>query len=94
MRVQVIGAGIVGLTAAFELARRGVDVEMFERREGPGLGCSYYAGGMISPWCERQAAEPIVTELGIEALDFWTKTLPVAVIKEASSWRRRATGPT
>lgn len=81
MRVQVIGAGIVGLTAAFELARRGVDVELFERRGGPGLGCSYYAGGMISPWCERQAAEPIVTELGIEALDFWTKTLPVATIK-------------
>jgi glycine oxidase len=80
MRVQVIGAGIVGLTAAFEFARRGVDVELVERREGPGLGCSYYAGGMISPWCERQAAEPIVTELGIEALDFWTRTLPVATI--------------
>jgi glycine oxidase len=80
MRVQVIGAGIVGLTAAFELARRGLDVELFERREGPGLGCSYYAGGMISPWCERQAAEPIVTELGIEALQFWTETLPVAKI--------------
>lgn len=80
MRVRVIGAGIAGLTAAFELARRGVDVDLFERREGPGLGCSYYAGGMISPWCERQAAEPIVTELGIEALEFWTKTLPVARI--------------
>ena len=81
MRVQVIGAGIVGLTAAFELARRGVDVELVERRDGPGLGCSYYAGGMISPWCERQAAEPIVTTLGVEALDFWTKVLPVATIK-------------
>lgn len=81
MRIQVIGAGIAGLTAAFELARRGVDVELFERREGPGLGCSYYAGGMIAPWCEREAAEPIVTELGVEALDFWTKILPVATIK-------------
>ena len=80
MRVKVIGAGIVGLTAAFELARRGVAVELIERREGPGLGCSFYAGGMISPWCERQAAEPLVTELGIEALDFWTKTVPVATI--------------
>ncbi len=80
MRVQVIGAGLVGLTAAFELARRGVEVDLSERRPGPGLGCSYWAGGMIAPWCERQAAEPIVTELGIEALDFWTKTLPVATI--------------
>ena len=81
MRVQVIGAGIVGLTAAFELARRGVEVALYERKPGPGLGCSFWAGGMIAPWCERQAAEPIVTELGIEALDFWTKTLPVATIK-------------
>ena len=80
MRVQVIGAGIVGLTAAFELARRGLDVELVERRAGPGLGCSYYAGGMIAPWCEREAAEPIVTQLGIEALDFWTRTMPVATI--------------
>lgn len=78
MRVQVVGAGIVGLTAAFEFARRGVAVELFERRQGPGLGCSYYAGGMIAPWCERQAAEPLVTELGLEALDFWTKIVPVA----------------
>ena len=48
MRVQVIGAGIVGLTAAFELARRGVDVALYERKPGPGLGCSFWAGGMIS----------------------------------------------
>ncbi len=80
-RVRVIGAGIVGLTTAFELARRGLAVDLFERREGPGLGCSFYAGGMIAPWCEREAAEPIVTELGLEALHFWTQTLPVATVK-------------
>ena len=33
---------------------------------------------MIAPWCEREGAEPIVTDLGIEALKFWTETLPVA----------------
>lgn len=78
MRVCVVGAGIVGLTAAFELARRGATVDLFERRAGPGEGCSFYAGGMIAPWCERESAEPIVTELGLEGLDFWTRTLPVA----------------
>lgn len=78
MRVCVAGAGIVGLTAAFELARRGVTVDVFERRGGPGEGCSFHAGGMIAPWCERESAEPVVTELGIEGLDFWTRTMPVA----------------
>ena len=57
--VRVIGAGVAGLTAAYEFARAGCDVELVERREGPGLGCSYLAGGMISPWCEEEGAEPL-----------------------------------
>jgi glycine oxidase len=78
MRVEVIGAGVAGLTAAFELARRGARVSLFEREAGPGLGCSRYAGGMIAPWCELETAEPIVARLGEEALAFWTRDVPVA----------------
>ncbi|MDE2577630.1 MAG: FAD-dependent oxidoreductase [Hyphomicrobiales bacterium] len=79
MRVRVIGAGIFGLTAAYELARRGARVDLVEAKAGPGLGCSFLAGGMIAPWCERESAEPIVTQLGLEGLDFWTRQFPVAV---------------
>ncbi len=78
MRVRVIGAGVAGLTAAYEFARRGAHVELVEREDGPGLGCSWYAGGMIAPWCELETAEPLVAELGVEALDFWTRSVPVA----------------
>ncbi len=82
MRVEVVGAGVAGLTAAFEIARRGLErgvtVEVVERREQAGLGCSHLAGGMIAPWCELESAEPIVAELGAEALDFWAKDAPVA----------------
>jgi len=82
MLVRVIGAGVAGLTAAFEIARRGeargVAVELIEREAAPGQGCSRYAGGMIAPWCELQSAEPIVAELGEEALEFWTTGIPVA----------------
>jgi glycine oxidase len=85
MLVRVIGAGVVGLTAAFETARRGagagVRVELVERSAELGRGCSYYAGGMIAPWCELQSAEPIVAQLGEEALDFWTRDVPVAVLR-------------
>jgi len=84
MRVEIVGAGVVGLTAAFELARRGaaqnVKIELVEREAQAGLGCSRFAGGMIAPWCELQSAEPIVATLGAEALDFWTKDVPVAKI--------------
>jgi sarcosine oxidase len=39
MRIAVIGAGIVGLATAFELAERGADVTLYERGE-PGHGQS------------------------------------------------------
>lgn len=79
MRVRVIGAGIAGLTVAFEFARAGCEVELIECREGPGLGCSHFAGGMLAPWCEAEAAEKLVLDLGLEALEFWTGTVPAAV---------------
>src|SRR5437764_14505709 len=75
---RVIGAGIAGLTAAYELARRGAEVELIERREAPGRGCSFYAGGMLAPWCEGESAEPLIVSLGQEALTYWTQTMPVA----------------
>jgi len=78
MRIRIIGAGVAGLTAAYEFARRGADVEIVEREEGPGRGCSWYAGGMVAPWCELDSAEPLVARLGMEALVYWTHTVPVA----------------
>jgi glycine oxidase len=78
MRIRVIGAGVAGLTVAFECARAGLDVDVVERRDGPGLGCSYFAGGMLAPWCESEGTEKLVLDLGLESLQFWTKTIPVA----------------
>ncbi|WP_298351255.1 FAD-dependent oxidoreductase [Rhodoblastus sp.] len=78
MRIRVVGAGVAGLTVAYELASRGAEVELIEREEGPGRGCSWYAGGMVAPWCELESAEPLVCQLGVEALDFWTRRIPVA----------------
>ena len=79
LRIRVIGAGIAGLTAAYEFARAGCAVELIEQRAGPGLGCSYFAGGMISPWCEAESAEPLIVDLGVESLRYWTHTAPIAV---------------
>jgi glycine oxidase len=78
MRVCIIGAGIAGLTTTFEFARAGCDVELIECREGPGLGCSYLAGGMLAPWCEAEGTEKLIVDLGLEALKFWTESVPVA----------------
>ena len=84
MRIRIIGAGAAGLTAAHELAARAekanrdIILEVVEKAEGPGRGCSYYAGGMIAPWCEAESTEKIVADLGEEALDFWLRECPAA----------------
>jgi len=49
MKIRVIGAGVVGLTCAHEFALAGQSVEIIERAAGPGLGCSFFAGGMLAP---------------------------------------------
>src|SRR5271157_452912 len=84
MRIRVIGAGAAGLTAAYELLQRAREtgrdpmLEIVEKADKAGLGCSFYAGGMIAPWCEAESTEPIVANLGAEALEFWTRIVPVA----------------
>ena len=56
-RIAVIGAGMIGLSAAYELAvRRGARVTIFDVRP-PGRGASWAAAGMLAPAFEA-AAEP------------------------------------
>jgi glycine oxidase len=50
---------------------RGAEVAVYERRSGIGRGCSWYAGGMLAPYCEMESAEPLIGELGLESLAYW-----------------------
>jgi glycine oxidase len=72
VQVTVIGAGVAGLSCALELAERGVAVEVLERgaRLGAG-GCSWFAGGMLAPWCERESSDALIAQLGAESLGWW-----------------------
>src|SRR6266702_6518964 len=72
MQVRVIGAGVAGLACALELAERGAAVEVLDRGEALGSSsCSWYAGGMLAPWCELESAEPLIARLGDESLAWW-----------------------
>lgn len=48
MKVVVLGAGVVGVTTAYELARDGHDVTVIDRCEGPALETSHANGGQLS----------------------------------------------
>jgi glycine oxidase len=72
MRVTVVGAGVAGLSCAVELAERGAEVEVLERGERLGACCcSWFAGGMLAPWCELERAEPLIATLGAESIAWW-----------------------
>jgi glycine oxidase len=79
MRVDIVGAGVAGLTCAVELATRGIEVHVFEKAASlGGHACSWYAGGMLSPWCELESAEPLVAQLGEESIGWWMQHIPHA----------------
>ncbi len=48
MRTVIVGAGILGLTLAYELARQGTEVEVLDARES-GLGASAVNAGWVVP---------------------------------------------
>ncbi|WP_313664410.1 glycine oxidase ThiO [Shinella sp.] len=76
MRILVKGAGVAGLTVAWQLYRHGFDVTVQEKADAIGTGASGFAGGMLAPWCERESAEEPVLSLGRTAADWWEAALP------------------
>ena len=55
MKVAVLGAGVIGVTAAWYLRQAGHDVVVIDRQRGPGLETSFANGGQVSaghaaPW--------------------------------------------
>ncbi|HLM14238.1 MAG TPA: glycine oxidase ThiO [Reyranella sp.] len=80
--IIVIGAGVAGLTSALELADRGHGVEVVERGRTLGEGsCSWMAGGMLAPWCERATTEPEVAQWGVPSIAWWAERFPETVRK-------------
>lgn len=85
MDVDVLGAGIVGLTVAEELQRRGHDVVVVDPH--PVSGASYAAAGMLSPAAEVWHGEEDVLRLGTASLASW----PVLAARLGVALRRTGT---
>src|SRR5687768_7712831 len=74
-RVVIVGGGVMGCAAAFELAGRGVRVTVLERSV-PGAEASSAAAGILGAQVEAHAPGPL-TELGLRS-----RKLYPALVKE------------
>ncbi len=77
LALDVVGAGILGLWQALTLARAGHRVRLIEASAAPfENAASRFAGAMLAPYCEAEAAEPVVREAGVAGLALWRQSYP------------------
>jgi glycine oxidase len=75
--VSIIGAGVAGAWHALLFAQAGHAVTVHERTDAAMTdSTSYWAGGMLAPWCEAEASEPVISRLGIRSLALWREHFP------------------
>jgi glycine oxidase len=76
--LTIIGAGVAGLWAALSARKAGLEVRLIDRNGLPGPhGCSWWAGGMLAPFCEGAVAKPAVVTHGQHAAASWAEVTDV-----------------
>ncbi|WP_092003209.1 D-amino acid dehydrogenase [Polaromonas sp. OV174] len=93
MKVAVIGAGIIGITTAYELAADGHEVTVFERRsaaaeEGSFANAGVVAPGYITPWAAPGMPGKVLGQLFSRHVPV-TLSLPLSGRELAWLWQWR-----
>ena len=87
MKVLVLGGGVIGCTAAYELAGDGHEVTLVERQPGAALETSYANAGEVSPgysapWAGPGEAAGVPSKPAIFAPSYRTiRLLPPVMLK-------------
>jgi len=68
-RLLVLGAGVIGLSCAWRVARAGWAVTVLD--PAPGSGASWVAGGMLAPVTEAWPGEERLLALGVASVQRW-----------------------
>ncbi len=81
MRIIVLGAGIAGVTAAWELSRDGHEVVVIDRRGGAALETSFANAGLVAPghsftWASPKAPRVMMRSLFTPGMALRVKPTP------------------
>ncbi|PCJ98125.1 MAG: glycine oxidase [Zetaproteobacteria bacterium] len=75
MKVAIVGAGILGLSTAYILAKKGFSVSVFEKQAFPPENASSIAGGMLAPFSEIETLPDDFVRAGLKGIEFWDEFL-------------------
>ena len=67
--IIVVGAGVVGCSVAYELARRGASVEIVDERP-VGMGATQASAGVLAPYLEAREDSPLL-DLTVRSLSMY-----------------------
>jgi D-amino-acid dehydrogenase len=89
MRTVILGGGIVGVSTAYFLAKRGDDVTVIERRPGVALETSFANAGLIAPGHSYSWASPSAPLILVKSL--FSNKQPLK-LRLTTDWRLYAWG--
>ena len=88
--IIIVGAGIIGCAAAYELARRGAAVRIVDER-AVGMGATQASAGMLAPYIEARSDTPLLG-LSVRSLDLYDDFVARVTSESAMTVAYRRTG--
>lgn len=87
MKIIIFGAGVIGTTTAYFLAKQGHQVTVVERQPGPGLETSFANAGEVSPGYSAPWAGPGVPLKAVQWLLMKHSPLVIKPSLDPALWR-------
>ena len=85
MKVLILGSGVIGVTSAYYLAKKGFDVTVIDRQPSVGMETSFANAGQISPGYSAPWAAPGVPVKAMKWL--FQRHSPLAIKFDGTLWQ-------
>ena len=87
MKIVILGAGVIGVTSAYYLAKAGHEVTVLDRQPGPALETSFANAGEVSPGYASPWAAPGIPQKAVKWLFMKHAPLIIRPRVDLATWR-------
>ena len=86
MKITILGAGVIGVTSAYYLAKAGHEVTVIDRQQGAALETSFANAGEISPGYASPWAAPGIPQKAVKWLFMKHAPLIIRPMADRATW--------